>query len=182
MDPLTAYGLVRTAAPAFEPVTLVDAKRYLRVTHTEEDTLIDGLIVTAREQAEHYLNLSLPQQSYRLTLADSAPCHLPLPRPPGLSIASVSLLPREGSATVVDALTYEVDVQKRAVVFNVAPSANRIEVLYTAGHASASAIPRPMVLGVLAHVAALYECRGDLQAAIPRESLAFYAPFREVRV
>ncbi|GIV51702.1 MAG: hypothetical protein KatS3mg038_2223 [Candidatus Kapaibacterium sp.] len=38
--------------PAFEPVTLQEAKQYLRVTHTHDDTTILHLIRAAREEIE----------------------------------------------------------------------------------------------------------------------------------
>lgn len=37
-----------------EPVTRTEAKLHLRVLHDDEDTLIDGLIIAAREWVEHF--------------------------------------------------------------------------------------------------------------------------------
>ncbi len=47
--------LVQASAPASEPVTLAEAKLYLRVDAATEDTLIGELITAARVAAEQYL-------------------------------------------------------------------------------------------------------------------------------
>jgi uncharacterized phage protein (predicted DNA packaging) len=39
-----------------EPISLAEAKKHLRVEFEDDDTLIQGLIVAAREYAEGFLN------------------------------------------------------------------------------------------------------------------------------
>lgn len=62
--------LFRTVGPALEPVTLAEAKAWLRVTHDSEDDLISGLIRAAREEVERATGAALIDQSWRLTLDD----------------------------------------------------------------------------------------------------------------
>lgn len=45
--------------PIVEPVTLQEAKDYLRVDFTDEDTLITSLIISARQICEKYLGLCI---------------------------------------------------------------------------------------------------------------------------
>lgn len=45
-----------------DPVTLTDAKLYLRVEDTDEDTLITNLIAAATERAENFLKRPIPWQ------------------------------------------------------------------------------------------------------------------------
>jgi uncharacterized phiE125 gp8 family phage protein len=45
--------------PALEPVPLTDMKNFLRVSHSEDDTLISGLIVAARRYAEAFMRRAL---------------------------------------------------------------------------------------------------------------------------
>ena len=47
-----AYSVVTPAAS--EPITLTEAKNFLRVDGTDDDTLITALISAAREMCESY--------------------------------------------------------------------------------------------------------------------------------
>ena len=49
---------IKTTITGFEPISLADAKNYLRVDYTEDDNLITSLISIARECAERYCNRS----------------------------------------------------------------------------------------------------------------------------
>ncbi|MCP9237153.1 head-tail connector protein [Lewinella sp. JB7] len=53
--------------PAFEPVTVQEAKRWLRVDHSEDDALIGSLIRAAREWVEHYTNTAFAQRTLEVT-------------------------------------------------------------------------------------------------------------------
>ena len=55
---------VQTSAPAVEPVSLVDAKAFLRIDTSDEDTLIQSLIMTSRLHIEVALGLALIQQTW----------------------------------------------------------------------------------------------------------------------
>lgn len=56
------------ASPASEPVSLNEAKLWLRVDNSDEDSLIAELIATARESAEIYTRRSFISQTLQLTL------------------------------------------------------------------------------------------------------------------
>ena len=45
-----------------EPVTLVEIKEYLRIDSEEEDTLLAGLLLAAKEHCENYLQAGLPSE------------------------------------------------------------------------------------------------------------------------
>lgn len=57
-----------TITPAtVEPVTMTEAKEHLRVTHDEDDDLIERLITGAREFVEQQTGRALAAASYRYT-------------------------------------------------------------------------------------------------------------------
>jgi len=60
-------SVVVTVAPAVEPVTVSEAKAYLRVDSTADDTLIGQMITAARELVEQHLRRKLITQTLRLT-------------------------------------------------------------------------------------------------------------------
>lgn len=52
--------------PAVEPVTIEDARTFLRISTQSEDTILERLIKTARELVEAETGLALIDQTWRL--------------------------------------------------------------------------------------------------------------------
>jgi hypothetical protein len=61
-------GLITLVEPTAEPITLVQAKNFLRVQITDDDDLISGLITAAREMVEHFCNRSFVPKTYCMVL------------------------------------------------------------------------------------------------------------------
>jgi hypothetical protein len=61
-------GLIITQGPASEPISLKDAKNYLKVTETDDDALIGVLITAAREEVENFCSRSFAVKSYLQTM------------------------------------------------------------------------------------------------------------------
>ena len=59
-----------TSEPATEPVSLAEAKLYLRVDSSDEDDLITSMIVSARQMIENHLRSALITQTRKMTLDD----------------------------------------------------------------------------------------------------------------
>lgn len=74
-------SLTRLTQPPAEPVTLEEAKAHARVDTSTEDAVIQGLIVSAREWIENYLDRTLIRTQWRMRL-DAFPDAIALPRPP----------------------------------------------------------------------------------------------------
>jgi uncharacterized phiE125 gp8 family phage protein len=181
MDRYPTRLLVLVTPPAAEPLTLAEAKLYLRVDGTDEDALITDLITAARMAGEKALRRSLITQAWKLAYDCEAPLRVPLPLGPVQAIASVTQITREGSETVMDPEAYTLNAAQDALLFDSPPIAFRLEIVYTAGYGSNAAdVPRPLKQGMLAHIALLYDNREQGGGSLPPATLALYEPFRGV--
>lgn len=170
--------LMRLVAPASEPVTLAEAKLYLRVDGISEDSLISDLMVAARMSAENWLKSSLITQKWKLIYNDYIDGAVFLPMQPVVSIDSVEVISRSGDVQAIFEDSYYLNASKRNLMFDNYISGFSIEITYTAGYGNASQVPYPIKYGILSHIATMYEERGNTE--IPKQSLALYHPFREM--
>lgn len=173
-------GLARIIAPEIEPLTLAETKLYLRVDGNTEDALITELISVAREHAEAFLKRSLLTQTWRLTLADYTPECLHLPMGPVQAINEIRLMAQDGTNTVFSELLYTLDTVNETIHFTTIPYSYRIEIDYVTGFENAEDLPKSIRYGMLSHIAALYDCRGESDTALPKDSIILYTPHREV--
>lgn len=173
-------SLVRVVPPASEPLTLLETKAYLRVEGSAEDTLIASLITAARHYAETHLRKSLVSQRWKVAFADYAPERVWLPRGPVREMVEVTRIFLSGETETLDPARYRLESGGDTVYFDGSVYAQSIEMTYETGYGQAADVPKPICYGMLAHIASLYERRGDAQVALPGQSAALYAPFREV--
>jgi uncharacterized phiE125 gp8 family phage protein len=182
-------SLERISAPAAEPVTLAEAKAHLRVDHDDEDALIGRLIVAARERCEAITARAFIAQSWLLwcdAWPDRGQRALTIPKPPLMTLTSVTAYDRSGAATVLSSDAYIVDsaaVPGRVVFTDTAllpvnlREASAIAVAFEAGYgvdpADVPAAIRGAILNLAAH---LYEARGDARPTPP--DIAELAPFK----
>lgn len=88
-----------TEAPDFYPVTLAEAKEYLRVQHSAEDDVIERCISAAYEYCEKELDLAILEQEITLKL-DAFPDekYISLPMSNLLSVTSVTYTDAAGDS------------------------------------------------------------------------------------
>ncbi len=201
-------GLTLVSAPASEPVTLAEAKAHLRVEVADEDSLITALIVVAREAAEAHTRRALVTQTWRLTL-DRFPAALQpwwdgvrqvadmpgdgniieLPRPPLVSVTSVTVYDDADNPVAVPAASYYVDSDSEPGRVSLRsgktwPAVGRVaggvEVVFVAGYGAASAVPQAIRQGMLMLIGHLFERREAEAAAgaLPPGVAALWRPYR----
>lgn len=158
-------GLKVVIQPAVEPVTLAEAKAHLRVDGSDEDGLIESLIVAAREACEHETDRAIPQQTLEL-LIDAFPVDgIKLPRPPLVSVVSVKYIDVDGILQTVDSSDYYLDDgQEPAWVLpaygfdwpSTRDEANAVRVQFEAGYVTC---PEALRQWILLRIGTLYATR-----------------------
>lgn len=179
------WALQQTVAPTSEPVTLADAKAHLRVDITEDDDLIDSLIVAARDYVERRSGLSLVTQTWKLYLDrwpraafEFWPWPAPgstilLPRHPVQSVTSLQWLDAGGTTNTVAGSDYSLDVASRPArirpvvgkswpATSLAPQGG-VVVAFVAGFASAALVPATLRQAMLLLIGTWYRSREDEQ-------------------
>ncbi|MBV5257468.1 hypothetical protein FLX56_03405 [Synechococcus moorigangaii CMS01] len=191
-------------APA-APVSLSEAKAWLRVGHAGEDAAISALINTAVSRVEAETGRTFLIRSFRETL-DSWPIRrlsgcgsaFALAVAPAVSVEAVRIFDRAGVETLWDAEEYRVDTSAdpgrliaRAPFAFPRPGrlAAGIEIDFTAGYGeTASNVPPALIEAVLRLAAegyaasepALATARGP--ARLPETVESLLRPFRQVRL
>jgi uncharacterized phiE125 gp8 family phage protein len=182
-----------TTAPVTEPVELDDVKAHLRITADNEDSLLTDLITSARQEAEKITGRSLAPQTITLTL-DSPPLDkLTLPRPPAVSVTSVSKRAEGGSFTAISSSLYSLVPGTNVVEFPSvvtwgvpAPAFAATQVVYEAGY-EADDCPQDIKLAIMQMVAHWHANRGisvtgTIVADVPMTARSLLEGWREMRL
>jgi uncharacterized phiE125 gp8 family phage protein len=176
-------SLQLNSPPAAEPVTLDQAKAWLRVESGDEDALIAALIPAARARAEWHTGRAFITQGWTLWLDRAGSCTA-IPLPPLRAVESVTLYKRDDSAVVLGGGDYTVGGSR--VLLKTPPadlrSINAAAVAFTAGYGDASDVPADIAQAILQIVSALYEHRGGEAAPTPDSALALLAPYRILKI
>lgn len=161
-------GLTLVTAPSVEPVSLDDAKLYLRIDGTDEDAVIGDLIKAARTVVEQKGRLALITQTWDYTL-DAWPDVIRIPIGPVQSVVSVTYVDSNGTTQTLDPAEYQVDNSQNPAritpaygrvwpVARVQP--NSIAVRFVAGFGDTTAdIPRDLRQALLLLLGHFYENR-----------------------
>lgn len=195
-------SLTLVTAPAAEPIDLAEAKLHLRVDHTDDDTLIDGLIVAARQYAEMVTRRALVTQTWdwKMDAYPASPFLVPLP--PLQSVTSITYTDTNGSAQSWATTEYDVDAPagdfadfgRIALGYGVSyPSTrgelNAVTIRFVAGYGLAAAVPQQIKQAMYLLIGHLYENRetvivtgrGELIGQMPMGTDFLLWPFRALR-
>ena len=155
----------RTTEPAAEPVTLAEAKLHLRVDHSEEDAYITSLITAARLMCEQRTGKTLISSGWT-AYADAFEDEMVLPNPSVAAVASITYVDVNGTTQTLDPAAYLVDMDSdpaRIKPVTEWPETddrmNAVTVVYTAGYATAGAVPMPLKQWCLLAIGDMYENR-----------------------
>lgn len=190
-------SVIVVTPPAFEPVTLAEAKLWCKVEddRTEEDALLLLLIKAMREYAENLTGRAFVQRTLRLYLSDW-PWHarygvlIKLPHPPlveagspSVSVESFKYIDTDGVLTTLATTQYVVHDEFEPCFIipawevtwpTIRSLPDAIQITYHAGYANPNAIPKSLRLWMQARIATLFDKRdqivvGHIVQSIPRD-------------
>ena len=171
-------GLVITAQPASEPLTLAEATEHLRYEESDEDVWINRAIKSARKHAEMFTRRQFVTATYSWTL-DKFPASsgtLFVPRPPLISIGSLQYVDTDGATQSLTVTTdYLLDITSepgritpayettwpgtRAVI-------DAVTIVFDAGYGVASAVPETIKSAMLLMIGHWFENRESVVVGV----------------
>lgn len=182
-------------APAVEPLTLAEAKSFLRVAHGDDDALITALIAAARAHVETATRRALLAQTWRL-VRDAWPAdgRVVVTPAPLIAVVAARVRGETGTAHALDTAAFSFVAGAVPAYLRFAPwslpvpgvAANGIEIDIDVGHGAAvAAVPAALIQAVRLLVAHWYEHRGivvngQAGAPLPHTIRALLAPYRAV--
>lgn len=179
------------AGPELEPVTLAEAKAFLRVDDGAEDALIATLVTSARLHIEATTGRTLLSQSWRAVLdrwpADGA---VRLPVAPLLSVTSVTAYDEAGGAHALGLAQFRTETAPARLLLPptvegmpVLRQRQGIEIDYSAGYGAAAAdVPADLRQALLVLVGSWFEHRDSASEAMPSGFDRLVAPYRSARL
>ncbi|HEY0301746.1 MAG TPA: head-tail connector protein [Rhizomicrobium sp.] len=177
-------------APAVEPLSLAEARAFLRVEHAADDDVIGALVSASRIHIEAQTRRALVTQDWRITLdAWPADGRLPVRPAPLQELTAAHVLDAAGVAHAVDIQSFVADRSASELAF--APWALASPGRLAAGIAldvrvgygdAAADVPEPLRQAVRLLVAHWYENRGlaavGTVTILPTTVAALIAPYR----
>lgn len=189
-------NITLVTAPAFELITLEEAKDHLRVDGVDEDALIEALTTTARQYVEKRCAIALYTQTWDWFLDCWPTCPLQVPRPPLQSVTHIKYYDTDGVLQTLSASVYQADTSSRPGRIALADGQtwpllqsqklSAVQVRFVAGHIGlyGSEI-RPVVQAMLLLIGHWYEHReevniGNITSRVPMAVDALLAPYANV--
>lgn len=197
---------------ALSPVTLTEAKSYLRVDADDDDARIENLIKAVTRKAEEFTRRAFITQTWEIAF-DKAPCEIDqgryspisrslfspieIPRPPLQSIVSIKSYDQDGTEAVFDLNNIWVDTRstpgrialKEGVEWPTElRSIDSIVIQFTAGYGlKPENVDDGIREGILRGVATLYAAREDaiigiVAAKLPEGARELLHPYKVFRL
>ncbi len=181
-------GLNLTTAPTREPLELPIVKDHVGLAESDasQNRLLTGLIRTARAYSEKVTGRAWVTQSWTLTL-DCFHTRILLPKPPLISVTSITYIDSDGDSTILSSSLYDVSTAKMPGVIE--PAYNQswpttrsdqeaVSILYQCGYGTTdAAIPADAVAAMLLMIGHWFENReavvtGTIATTMPQSATA----------
>src|ERR1044072_3202563 len=155
-----------------EPITLQEAKNWLKIEVSDDDSLIEALIIAARQACEGYTALSFVEREVTAILKNELG-NIRLPYGPVNEI--ISMHDAYDEEIIEDNYTVRGDTVK----YILSPLSCWLKVTYNAGY---SVLPKQFKTAVLMQIAWLYQHRGDAMDndALSPDAKILLKPYRAI--
>jgi uncharacterized phiE125 gp8 family phage protein len=182
-----------TTPPTTEPLSLAEARAHLRIDHFDEDGVIAGLILAARQHIETICGMALCPTGYTLTLDDFPRGEtLTLPREPVSAVSQIQYINDAATLVVWSSAEWEADVYSAPPRVRprdgytwptVDEQLAAVRVEFTSGFAGPEFVPQPIMQAMRLLVGHFYEHREAVQSGgsiveVPFAVDALLAPYR----
>lgn len=184
-----AYSIQDTSSPTYSAViSTADLKAFLRVTHSDEDALIEAMRAASIQYIENFCNLALGDRTAVMYL-DDFPQTMEIPVGPVNSITAIEYATGAASKDTLSASNYYVDTNRKParVTFINFPSIYQyshqgVEITFNYGFAEAD-VPEAIVHAIKLLVSHMYELRqpevtGTISTKIKLGLEALLNPYR----
>jgi uncharacterized phiE125 gp8 family phage protein len=176
-------GMTVSETPAL-PVALAELKAFLRISVSDEDALLAGLVRAAAELCEAFTGRALIERNVA-EVAATATVRIRLGAGPVRAIESVAALDEAGTAVplATEEFAAEIDAAGEGLVTLRTPvAARRLRISYRAGMAADwNAVPEMLRHGIIRLAAQYYLRRGETtDAEVPAAVTALWRPWRRL--
>lgn len=176
-----------------QPINLDDVKKHTIIEITDDDALVESLIVAAVQYAENYTRRALMTQTWKLKL-DSFPSLIKLYKNPVQSVSSIQYVDTDGNTQTESSSIYTVDTDAEPALiyeaYNQVWSSTRdirnaVTITFVAGYATVDDVPQQIKQALYMLIAHWYKNREDsIVGAVPATVAfsvdALLAPYRIV--
>lgn len=180
-----------TTAATTEPLSLAEAREHLRVDHFDDDGVISGCILAARQHIENVTGLVLSTSTWTMTL-DGAPADgwVLLLREPVQSVSAVRYYNTAGVLTTWSGTEWESDLNSSPPRIrpretyswpSVKDVLSAVQVEFVAGYGGPDSVPQPVMHAMRLLVGHFYENREAASGALsplPFAVDALLAPYK----
>ena len=178
-----------TTSPVSEPVTLSEAKLWLKVDYSTDDDLITSLIQAAREMVEDHTNRKLMPQTVTEKFNGFPTDNIILSASVLSAVTSIQYTDEDGDTQTLSSAKYIVQDYAMPPQISIAygetwpttrQEADTVTVVYTVGYADADSVPEAIKNAIKMLVAYMYENREDKVKNLPTRVETILWPYRIV--
>lgn len=184
---MSSYSLV--TAPTVEPLTLSEAKLFLRVDQTTEDALITAMIVAARQWVENFTWRPLCSQTWKLNLNDDEITEfLGINKGPVQSITHIKYFDTLNVQNTMATGVYQQDLLNEPAIIRITTMPdfydrlNAMEIQFVCGYGVAASVPDAIKQAMYLMLGHWYEHRESVSVGnfteVPVTSQALLEPYK----